>query len=242
MTSFSWGDLQQAADDAGFGVIPAGEYEAVVKTAEHKKTGTGKDKIAIRFSITSGPEAGKSVFNDFVISPDNGTALGFFFRHMKALGLGPDYFVSNPDLGKVASDLVGRNCVVVVGIRQWNEEDRNEIKSIKPSGAAASPLTAASAGPQPMTAQPAAQPQPMAHPQPAAAAKAPSQPQPAPTAQPQPTPAPAAKKADPPAKKDEKAEPVDEAAAAPVAAPENVTAETEAEPSDASPAKPALPF
>lgn len=212
MASFSWSDLQTAADDAGFGVIPAGEYEAVVKTAEHKKTGTGKDKIAVRFSVTGGPSAGKSVFNDFVISPDNGTALGFFFRHMKALGLGPDYFATNPDLGKVAADLVGRNCVVVVGIRQWNEEDRNEIKGIKPSGGAAASLTAASAGPQPMASQPVAQPQPMAHPQP----------------QPQPQPAPSVS-----TKKDEPE-------AAPVV--ESVDPEPTSETLTDAPTKPNLPF
>lgn len=199
MASFSWGDLQQAADDAGFGVIPAGEYQAVVKTAEHKKTGTGKDKISVRFSVTSGPSEGKSIFNDFVISPDNGTALGFFFRHMKALGLGPDYFATNPDLGKVASDLVGRNCVVLVGIRQWNEEDRNEVKGIKPSTDAASPLTAGGAGPQPMTV-----PQPQ--PQPAV------QPMPHPVTQPQPTVT--TKKADPePEPEPEDAQPEAEASA-----------------------------
>lgn len=217
MASFSWGDLQQAADDAGFGIIPAGEYEAVVKTAEHKKTGTGKDKIAVRFSVTGGPAAGKSVFNDFVISPDNGTALGFFFRHMKALGLGPDYFATNPDLGKVAGDLVGRNCVVVVGIRQWNEEDRNEIKGIKPSTGAAAPLTAGGAGPQPMAAP---QPQPAA------------QPMPHPIAQPQPTVT--TKKADP----KPEPEPEDEA---PAAEPEDAQPEAEAPATD-SPAKPKLPF
>lgn len=221
MASFSWGDLQQAADDAGFGVIPAGEYEAVVKTAEKKTTGTGKDKIAVRFSVTSGPSEGKSVFNDFVISPDNGTALGFFFRHMKALGLGPDYFAANPDLVKVAADLVGRNCVVVVGIRQWNEEDRNEIKGIKPSGSAAS------------AAGPVAGPQPAAQPQPA------TRPQPAPMAQPQPAPAAAAKKVEPP-KRDEKAEPVTEATPAAASEPEDAT--SAAEPTDGEPAKPKLPF
>ena len=207
MASFSWNDLQQAADDAGFGVIPAGEYEATVKTAEHKKTGTGKDKIAVRFSVTGGPSAGKSVFNDFVISPDNGTALGFFFRHMKALGLGPDYFATNPDLGKVANDLVGRNCVVVVGIRQWNEEDRNEIKGIKPSGGAA-PAAMPGAGPAVM-----AQPQPAAQPQPTA------QPQPQPAAQPQPAPAVSTKKDEPedaaPAAPSTDDEPTDEAPAKP---------------------------
>lgn len=235
MTSFSWGDLQQAADDAGFGVIPAGEYEVVVKTAEHKKTANGKDKITTRFSILSGPSEGKSVFNDFIISPDNGTALGFFFRHMKALGLGPDYFASNPKLDAIARDLVGKNCVVVVGIRQWNEEDRNEIKNIKPSG------TATGAGLPPMTAPPAAQPQPMSQPQPSMTAMPHPQPQPTamphpqptPTTQPQPAPAVSTKKAEPP-KKAEQTEPVSETA--PSSEPENTTVD------DATPAKPELPF
>lgn len=216
MASFAWSDLKQAADDAGFSVIPAADYEAVVKTAEHKKTGNGKDKIAVRFNVTVGPEAGKSVFNDFVISPDNGTALGFFFRHMKALGLGPDYFATNPDLAKVAADLVGRNCVLTVGIEQWNEEDRNRVKNVKASAGAAAPLTAASAGPQPMASQPIAQPQPMAHPQPQ------------PTAQPVST-----AKVEP-----KQTEPVDEAPASNEAEPED--AAPTAEPTEA--AKPKLPF
>lgn len=175
MAEFSWDDLKQAADDAGFSVIAAGVYNCTVKTAETKKTGTGKDKIAVRFTINDGPSAGKSVFNDFIISPENGTALGFFFRHMKALGLGSEYFATKPALSKVATDLVGKVCQVDVGIRVWNEEERNEVKGVKP-------LTGVpNAAPTGATPQPMAQPQP-ATPQP--------QPQPAPAPQPQPTPAP----------------------------------------------------
>ena len=194
MASFSWSDLRQAADEAGFTVIPAGPYAVTVKTAEAKKTGTGKDKISVRFTINAGPMSGKSLFNDFVISPENGTALGFFFRHMKALGLGPDYFAALPagdgGLQKLANDLVGKSCEADVGIRLWNEEERNEIKGLKPLG---TPTAAGSVSPG------VPQPQPSPQPQPAPQAA----PQPAPAPQPQPAPATAVA---PKAEKSEKTE------------------------------------
>lgn len=202
MATFNWGDLKQAADDAGFSAVPAGPYNVTVKKAEAKKTGTGKDKINVQFTINTGPMTGKTLFNDFVISPENGTALGFFFRHMKAMGLGPEYFASNPGLEKVAADLVGKSCEVDVGIRLWNEEEKNEIKGVKALGTpqAAGPTVAG-------VPQPAAQPQPQPVAQP--------QPQPAPAPQPASAPAPAPVSTT----KDEKpvAEPEDDAPAAPAA-------------------------
>lgn len=174
MASHSWNDLKQAADDAGFSAVAAGTYDVNVKKAEAKKTGTGKDKINVHFGITTGPLAGKTIYNDFIISPENGVALNIFFRHMKALGCGPEFFATLPDgdagMQQLAAALVGKSAQVEVGIRTWNEEDRNDIKNIKPLAGAA-PAAGPSAGPtpQPMP-QPAPQPQPMPQPQPQPAA------------------------------------------------------------------------
>ena len=194
MSTFNWGDLTQAAADAGFSLVPKGTHTVVVHKAEAKKTGTGKDKINVQFKVVGGPSNGASLFNDFVISPENGTALGFFFRHMKALGLGPDYFKANPTLSQVAKDLVGKQCQVEVGIRIWNEEERNEITKVMalPGGTVpVAPTGQPVPGGQPMpggqpvaatvssmlkTPTPAAAPQPAVAPQPT--------PQPAPAAQP----------------------------------------------------------
>jgi hypothetical protein len=221
MASFSWGDLRQAADDAGFSVVPKGDYDVLVKSAEAKKTGTGKDKIAVRFSVTSGPSEGKSLFNDFVISPESGVALGFFFRHMKALGLGPEYFATEPSFEKVATDLVGKTCKLTVDVEQWNEEDRNRVKDVKPLTGGA-PMPATAIGPQPM-----AMPQPTAQPRPT--------PQPQPAAQPQPAPV-STVKTEPEDEKpqDEAAEPEDEKPAV-APAPADLPTEGEAK-------KPPMPF
>lgn len=192
MSTFSWNDLKQAADEAGFSTVPDGLYDVFVKTAEAKKTGTGKDKITVRFTISSGPFANKPLFNDFVISPESGVALGFFFRHMKALGLGPEYFATNPDLKKVAADLVGKHCQVDVGTRTWQDQERNEIKGVKPPTGGNTGMPQTSGGtPQPQVAvaksQSIAQPQPQPQPQPATASQPVAQPQPVTQVTPQPS-------------------------------------------------------
>lgn len=149
MSTLDWGALTAAADDAGFSAIPANEYDLVVATAEVARTnanneGGAKDQIKVKFKVENGPHAGKAVFTNFVLSPENPNALGFFFRHMAALGLTREYFQGNPPLTQVAAALVGRRCRGKVSIRLWNEEERNQIdKILPPIGAATGPIPAA---------------------------------------------------------------------------------------------------
>ena len=93
------------------------------------KTGCG-----YRFKITTGPHAGNTLVNDFTISPENANALGFFFRHMGALGLNSAYFATKPSIEKIAQDLVGRRCRADVIIDTWSGQERNKISNIKPPG------------------------------------------------------------------------------------------------------------
>lgn len=174
MAEFNWNDLKKAAEDAGFVVVPQGKYDAVVSKATAGKSSQGKDQIKVTFKITTGPYAGKPVNTQFTISADNAIALGFFFRHMAALGLDGNYFarVPAPDLSQVANDILGKNCQIEVSVKPWNGEDRNQIDSVKPASGAVPSM--GKAAPQPAMAQP----QPVAQPQP----------QPAPAAAPQPQP------------------------------------------------------
>lgn len=142
MSSFNWADLQQAADDAGFTVLPAMKgVAAKVATAEAGKTSTGKDRIRVRFTLDGGPYSGKSVFNDFTISPDSGVALKFFFRDMASLGLTQEWFATNPAVTQVAAALVGRPCLLDVIVDNYNGDDRNKVSRVYPpaTGAAAAP-------------------------------------------------------------------------------------------------------
>lgn len=185
MTSVSWNDLQKAAGEAGFDPVPAGTYDVVVDTATAKKAGTGKDMISCQFKVKGGPYDGKTVFNQFVLSPENPNALAFFFRHMAAMGLGEAYFASNPQLERVAADLQGRECRITVSIREWNETMRNQVDAVAaPAGGprAAAPSASLGNAPVPSTAR-AASNVPSVTPSKAAASPAtPSTPPPPPSA------------------------------------------------------------
>jgi len=193
MAEFNWADLTKAADDAGFGVLPAGPYDVYVAKAEAKKTSTGKDQIAVQFKVENGPHQGKSIFNNFVLSPENGTALGFFFRHMKAMGLDGAYFASNPALAAVAANLVNRRCQVAVTIRQWNDEDRNQVDRISPPLDGQSMVSGAPGGGPSVMGGPIPGAVPMPSPAPAPAPVAAPRPAPAPVPAPAPAPAPVVK-------------------------------------------------
>jgi hypothetical protein len=130
MATANFADLLKAAEDAGFSNCPPGTYDCRVCEATAKTTSAGKDMIVVKFEILGGPHGGRKVPNNFVISPENANALGFFFRHMRALGLDSAYFSQNPSPQKVASDLVGNTCRIEVGTRVWNNEEREDVKKI----------------------------------------------------------------------------------------------------------------
>jgi len=142
VAEFNWADLAAAAAEAGFGgPIPNGTYRLRVAKAEVTKTKDNtKQKIATQFKVVEGPHANATLFNDFVLSPENPKALGYFFRDMKTLGFGDDYFASNPPLARLASEMLNREVMGVVGTRIWNEQEKNELTRIRPvSGAASAP-------------------------------------------------------------------------------------------------------
>lgn len=153
MASANFADLLKAAEDAGFSNCPPGTYDVRVAEGTAKTTGADKDMIVVKFEIIGGPHGGRKVPNNFVISPENANALGFFFRHMRAMGLDAAYFSQNPSPQKVAADLVGKTCRIEVGTRVWNGEEREDVKKIMaPStdGSAPAPV------PTPVQAAPSA--------------------------------------------------------------------------------------
>lgn len=142
MASAQFSDLLKAAEDAGFSNCPPGTYDVVVVEGTAKTTSAGKDMIVVKFQIQGGPHGGRKVPNNFVISPENANALGFFFRHMRALGLDSAYFAQNPSPQKVAADLVGKTCRIEVGTRTWNGEEREDVKKIMASVPGQTPAVA----------------------------------------------------------------------------------------------------
>lgn len=215
----SWGDLLNDAGGAGdsYDPIPTGDYDFVISQADATQSQNGKTMYKIRAKVESGPHADRLVFEQFVVSPENPVALSIFFRQMGVLGLGRDFFASDPADHQVAEALLGKRFRGQVVIKTWQGQEKNEIKQFftAVSGALGNGTTPGAA-----PAVPAAAPAPAAAAPPAAPAPAPAPAYAAPAAPaPAPAPAPAAAPAPPP-----------------VAQPEVPAVETPAEPPAAAPA------
>jgi hypothetical protein len=132
MTELDWNALQNEAKSAG--LLPDGSYTVSIVDADATKpSSTGKPMIKVKMRVTEGPQKDKPVWNQFVISPESPIALRIFFQHMAAFGLGTDYFATNPKTEDVAKALINRTAVIELGTRQWQGQDRNEVKAVSPS-------------------------------------------------------------------------------------------------------------
>ena len=221
----SWGDLLNDAGGAGdsFEPLPSGDYDFEIAQADVAQTQTQKTMYKVRCKVEAGPHKDRLVFHQFVISPENPNALAMFFRQMNVLGLNRDFFAQNPSDHQVAEHLTGKRFRGQVTIKQWQGQDRNEIKQLYTATDGSFGNGAPSAGPQIPSA-----PAPQAAPAPAPA------PTPAPEYSAPPTPAPAA----PPAQAQAAAP-----APPPVQQPETPAVETPPAPpvQSAQPAAPAAP-
>jgi len=211
MGNVNWGEVIQEAQSGGasFGLIPDGDYDFVVTAVEVKTTQNGKTMYVLENTIQGGPSANRKVWENLIVSPENGRAMGFFFRKTAALGYPVEWFQANsPTDDVVAQAFKGRPFRGKVTTQAGNGQykDKNQISEwYAPLGAPASPSTpvAPSYAPPAPVAAPVAAP-PVAAPAPVAAP-------PVPVAAPAPFPAPVAP-------------PVPVAAPAPVAAPPVVPA------------------
>ena len=154
MSSLNWGDLiKDAAETTSYEPIPDGDYEFTILEATAKMSQSGKTMFTIKAEVSGGPHNRRLVWDNLVVSQENPTAMGIFFKKMHALGLTREYFSTSPTNAAIESVLVGRKFRGQVGSRTWQGNKKNEIKNYYPSAA----VTAASA---PATAAPAPAPAP----------------------------------------------------------------------------------
>jgi hypothetical protein len=144
--SLTWNDLLDSAGE-GFDPVPDGQYPFTISKAEAAETKTGKTMFKTQHKIDGGPHNGRVVFNQFVLSPDSPSALGFFFRHMAAMGLDKQFFSKNPTKEQVAEALVGRRGIMKVSMRKYQGQDRNNVDAILPLGGGVPMAPAPASGP-----------------------------------------------------------------------------------------------
>lgn len=159
MSTLNWGDLvKDAGETASYEPLPDGDYDLTVLEATAKVSQSGKTMFAIKAQVTTGAHAKRFLWDNLVVSPDNSAALGMFFRKMGALGLGREFFSSNPSNAQIEAALKGRSFRAQVGSRTWQGSKKNEIKMYytAPAAGTAAPVAAAAPAPAPAPAPAAA--------------------------------------------------------------------------------------
>ena len=150
MSTLNWGDLVKEAGDVGsYDPLPDGDYDLTIIEATAKVSQSGKTMFSVKAEVQTGAHAKRLVWDNLVISTDNPTALGIFFRKMNALGLNRDFFATNPSNAQIEQALKSRSFRAQVGSRTWQGQKKNEIKAYY------SVVGAATAAPAPAAAAPA---------------------------------------------------------------------------------------
>jgi hypothetical protein len=138
------------AEMGGFDAIPADTYDAAIQevtmTAIKGEDGTlpkGTAGLNVQFRVVGGDYDNRRVFNNYWIAPakidgkkyeKKAMMDGMLSRFFIAIGYDEAEVTSGtfePDL----DDLVGRECRVVVGQREYLNEMQNTVKNVKPVGA-----------------------------------------------------------------------------------------------------------
>lgn len=156
MSSLNWADLIKDAGEATtYEALPDGDYDFTIKEATYKVSQSGKPMFSVKAQVENGAHANRLVWDNLVVSAENPTALGMFFKKMAALGLSKEYFDSSPSNAQIEQSLVGRRFRGQVGSRMYNGERRNELKNYYPAVGAsvvAAPAGAVSQVPAPAPA------------------------------------------------------------------------------------------
>lgn len=193
----NWGQLAKDAGDIQ--PVPVGKYLAIITQAELKTAGSGNEYWKATFKIQDGPQAGRTLYNNFVLVEGNPNALRAFFINMQNLGITQDQLVSlGQDKNALTPLLVGRQALLTVTHREYQGQMRDNVERVErhPAGPignlqggyattpGAAPIPSAAAAPIPAAAPAPAAPAVPSAPIPQAA------PAPAPVPAPAPAPAP----------------------------------------------------
>ena len=178
MPAKTWKELMNEAEEGAkeFAILDEGMYNFVIKDAA-KVGQTSKElpKFTINPSVESGERTNARVWHDFSVSQSPYAMKTYFFGELANLGLGAQFFETNPTEQQIAQALQGRRFVAEVFHEEGTDgKKRAKIRNLQP--AVSAPPTAGVPGGLPAAPVASANPFPATTPQVAA----PSAPQSAP--------------------------------------------------------------
>jgi hypothetical protein len=173
----NWSDLIKDAGDTGsYEPLPDGDFDLLVVEATATTSQSGKTMFKVKAQVEGGPYNKRLVWDNLVVTPESPAALGMLFKKFHAMGIGRNYFDTNPSNAQIEATLTGRRFRAQIGSRMYNGAKKNEIRNYFPSAATIAAMQGDTAAPvqseAPASPPPAAAPAPA--PAPVAAAPAPA--------------------------------------------------------------------
>ena len=137
--TFNWSDILGDASPTGgpSDLISVGKHLTRVKEAKVSTAGTGKTMIEMVLVVEGGPYDDEYLWNNIVF-PNVDSKPGhrrMFLRALRALGFSEAFLRdNNPSPEDLARLMEGRSVVANVTHRNWEGDDRTEVKSLHPPG------------------------------------------------------------------------------------------------------------
>lgn len=133
----TWTELMNDADTqvSGFEPLTPGIYDFVIENAAKVgETQKGNPKFTINPSVESGPRKNARIFHDFSVSDSQVAMKRHFFGALKAIGLGPEFFSSEPTGEQIAKALQGKRFKAEVFIETGTDGvQRPRLRNITPA-------------------------------------------------------------------------------------------------------------
>lgn len=180
MPAKSWKDLMNEAEEGAkeFALLDPGMYSFVIKDpAKVGQTSKENPKFSINPSVESGERANARVWHDFSVSDSAYAMKTYFFGELANLGLGAEFFDTNPTEQQIAQALQGRRFVAEVFHEDGNDGKKRAklvSGSIRPAVNAAPTAGVPGGLPAASVAAPQNLPAPAVQSAPAVAPQAPS--------------------------------------------------------------------
>lgn len=119
------------ADVKELTALEEGDYDATMTAAELVQK-AGKDPyVKLEFTCSGDDAEGRKLFRNCSLGA---ASLWNFKSTMIALGADPEAFDGDVDPEEMAKDLVGAECVLVVGQKMYNDRLTNEVKKVMAPG------------------------------------------------------------------------------------------------------------
>jgi hypothetical protein len=113
--------------------VPAGTYEAVLTEQKiFTAKSSNQEAIALTFTIQDEnfPEhEGRKQWRNYSLQPQ---ALWALKKSLVDLGCDPEELEGTVDLEEVIGQLIGNKCLIEVGVRMYEGEERNEVRKVRP--------------------------------------------------------------------------------------------------------------